>query len=112
MMTTQVQVHLRVVLRQAVPVEVIKHLPAGIVQEVHQAEVQVPLLEVTRHLQAEEAVAVLRQEVQVRTKDQVQENPNTKILIEELQKTLFGIGFLFLFFLIAFAYPKEIRLQM
>ena len=98
MMTiTQVQVHLRAVLRQAVPVEVIKRLQADIVQEVHKAEVQVPPLEAIRHLQAEKVVG-LHQETQVRTKDQVQENPNTKILIEELQKTLFGIGFLFLFF--------------
>ena len=78
MTTTQVQVHLRAVHLQAVPVEVIKRLPAGIVQEVHQAEVQVPLLEAIRHLQAEEAVAVLRQEVQDHITDQVDVNPDIK----------------------------------
>ena len=59
MMTiTQVQVRLRSALRQAVPVIVIKRLPADIVQEVHQVKVQVPHLEATRLLQAEEAAAV------------------------------------------------------
>ena len=77
----QVQVHLRAVLHQAVPVEVIKHLPAGIVQEVHQVEVQVPHLEAIRRLQAEEAVAVLHQEVQDRITDQVEEDQGIKILI-------------------------------
>ena len=79
-MTTQVQVHLRVVLRQAVPVEVIKHLPAGIVQEVHQAEVQVLPLETIKPLQVEEAVVVLRQEVQVHIINQADVNPDIKIL--------------------------------
>ena len=81
MTTTQVQVHLRAVLRQAVPVEVIKHLPAGIVQEVHKAEAQVPHLEATRLLQAEEAVAVLRQEVQECITGQAEENQGIKMLI-------------------------------
>ena len=79
MMTTQV--HLRAVLRQAVPVEVIKRLPADIVQEVHQAQVQVPHLEAIRHLQAEEAVAVLRQEVQDHITGQVEEDQGIRILI-------------------------------
>lgn len=81
MMTiTQVQVRLRSALRQAVPVIVIKRLPADIVQEVHQVKVQVPHLEATRLLQAEEAVAVLRQEVQVHIIDQAVVNPDIKIL--------------------------------
>ena len=86
MTTTQVQIHLQAVLRQAVPVAVIKHLPADIVQEVrlpvhqilHQA---VPHLEAIRLLQVEKAAAVLRQEVQVHIIDQVEENRDIKISV-------------------------------
>ena len=78
MTTTQVQVHLRAALHQAVPATVIKLLPAGEVQEVHQAEVQVPPLEVIRLLQVEKAVAVLRQEVQVHIIDQADVDPDIK----------------------------------
>ena len=82
MMTiTQVQVRLRSALRQAVPVIVIKRLPADIVQEVHQVKVQVPHLEATRLLQAEEAAAVLRQEVQNHITDQVEENQGIEMLV-------------------------------
>ena len=79
MTTTQVQAHLRAVLRQAVPVIVIKHLPADIVQVVlHQA---VPHLEAIRHLQAEEAVVVLRQEIQDHIIGQAEENQGIKMLV-------------------------------
>lgn len=78
MTTTQVQAHLQAALHQAVPAVVIKHHQADIVQVVlHQA---VPHLEAIRHLQAEEAVAVLRQEVQVHIIDQAVVNPDIKIL--------------------------------
>ena len=55
-----------------------------------QVEVPVHLPEVIRRRQAEKA--------QVHIESQVQENPNIKILIQELRKTLFERGFLFLFF--------------
>ena len=76
MTTTQVQIHLQAVLRQAVPVAVIKHHQADIVQVVHLPVLHqaVPHLEAIRHLQAEEAVVVLRQEVQERITDQAEEN--------------------------------------
>ena len=82
MTTTQAQVHLQAALRQAVPVAVIKHrqveVPAVRLPVLHRA---VPHLEAIRRLQAEEAVAVLRQEVQVRIIDQAEENQGIKMLI-------------------------------
>ena len=81
MTTTQVRAHLQAALRQTVPVAVIKHLQADIVQEVHQAEAQVPHLEAIRLLQAEEAVVVLRQEIQDHIIGQAEENQGIKMLV-------------------------------
>ena len=75
MMTTITQVRLQAVLHRAVQATAIKHLPEGIVQEVRQAQVHLPAI---RLLQAEEAVAVLRQEVQDHITGQAGENPDIK----------------------------------
>lgn len=77
MTTTQVWVHLRAVLRQAVQATTIRLLQVDTVQEVRQVEVQVRL-PATRLLRAEEAAAALRQEVQDRITGQVDEDPDIK----------------------------------
>ena len=66
--------------------ETTKHLQVEVPVHLPALRRAVRLLEVIRRRQAEKA--------QVHIESQVQENPNTKILIEELQKTLFEIGFL------------------